>query len=80
MNTAVNISGAPKIYDRSHVVKDFSWSIDEGEILGLLGSNGAGKSTILDLDYTVLELMLYHDQLHNYIQDKNEFDSIAFSR
>jgi len=37
--------GKPKVI----AVKDFSFSVNEGEILGLLGPNGSGKSTTLKL-------------------------------
>lgn len=34
-----------KAYQRRCVVRDFSFSLDEGEVVGLLGPNGAGKTT-----------------------------------
>ena len=34
-----------KAYQRRTVVRDFSFSLDEGEVVGLLGPNGAGKTT-----------------------------------
>jgi len=34
-------------YDKIHALHDFSLHIDEGEIITLIGSNGAGKSTTL---------------------------------
>lgn len=37
-------------YDREHpVVKDLSFLIHKGEAVGLIGANGAGKSTIMNL-------------------------------
>lgn len=35
-------------YGHVHAVKGISFSIDEGEIVTLIGANGAGKSTILN--------------------------------
>ena len=34
-------------YDEIHVLKDVSLRLAPGEILGLLGRNGAGKTTML---------------------------------
>lgn len=37
--------GLKKSYGARMVVRDFSFSLDQGEIVGLLGPNGAGKTT-----------------------------------
>lgn len=34
-------------YDKSHILHDVSFTVKEGEIVGLLGRNGVGKSTTL---------------------------------
>lgn len=34
-------------YDSIHAIKNISFSVDEGEIVTLIGANGAGKTTIL---------------------------------
>ncbi|MCR5467412.1 MAG: ABC transporter ATP-binding protein [Lachnospiraceae bacterium] len=34
-------------YDKEHVVKDVSFSLKRGEILGIAGESGSGKSTII---------------------------------
>jgi ABC-2 type transport system ATP-binding protein len=36
-------------------VKDVSFTLEEGEILGLLGKNGAGKTTIINMLLSILE-------------------------
>ncbi len=53
MNTAVAVSNVVKIYDRIPVVNDLSFSIESGEIFGLLGANGAGKSTTIRMLITL---------------------------
>ena len=34
-------------YGKIHAIKDVSFSVDEGEVVALIGANGAGKSTTL---------------------------------
>jgi len=34
-------------YEKSHILQDISLGVDEGEVVGLLGRNGVGKSTTL---------------------------------
>ncbi|OOM76432.1 putative ABC transporter ATP-binding protein YxlF [Clostridium puniceum] len=41
------VENVTKIINKKSIVKDISFSINEGEILGFLGPNGAGKSTTL---------------------------------
>ena len=43
----IEIRGLSKFYGTNAAVSDVSFNINEGEIVGLLGLNGAGKSTIL---------------------------------
>jgi branched-chain amino acid transport system ATP-binding protein len=43
----LEIKGLTARYNASNVLKELDLSVDEGEIVALLGSNGAGKSTTL---------------------------------
>ena len=43
------INNISKIYNNKPVVNNVSFSIQEGNILGLLGHNGAGKTTIMKI-------------------------------
>lgn len=36
-----------KRYGKKHVLKDFSFEVNEGDLIGLVGPNGAGKSTLM---------------------------------
>jgi ABC-2 type transport system ATP-binding protein len=46
--TAIEVEGLSKRYGRKVAVDDVSFAVAEGEIFGLLGRNGAGKSTTVD--------------------------------
>ncbi|MDO4671099.1 MAG: ABC transporter ATP-binding protein [Aerococcus sp.] len=42
--TVTNLTGG---YNRREVIKDLNFSVNKGEIVGLIGLNGAGKSTTI---------------------------------
>lgn len=48
-NIVLNVLNLNKSYNRgkSYTVKDISFSVNSGSIVGLVGKNGAGKSTII---------------------------------
>ena len=41
----IRFEGVSKIYSTDVVLKNINWEIKKGEKVGLVGSNGAGKST-----------------------------------
>ena len=45
----IEVSGLSKRYGTHLAVKDVSFSISKGEVIGFLGPNGAGKSTIMNI-------------------------------
>ncbi len=45
----IEVSGLTKRYGSHLAVKDVSFSISKGEVVGFLGPNGAGKSTIMNI-------------------------------
>lgn len=45
----IEVKNLSKRYGNNLAVKDVSFSISEGEIVGFLGPNGAGKSTIMNI-------------------------------
>ena len=45
---ALQISAIDVLYGDSHVLHEVSFSLREGTVLGLLGSNGAGKTTSIN--------------------------------
>ena len=45
---AIEVHDLCKSYDDIKVVKDVSLTVEKGQVFGLLGANGAGKSTIIE--------------------------------
>ena len=51
----IEVSGLQKSYKENHVLKDVSFTIRKGSIFALLGSNGAGKTTVVKILSTLLK-------------------------
>ena len=47
--TTIQISGLSKSYAGKKVIDNISLTVSSGEVYGLLGANGAGKSTTIEL-------------------------------
>jgi ABC-2 type transport system ATP-binding protein len=56
MTTALNIQGVHKWFGNHHVLDGFSLRVEQGEVVGLLGPNGCGKSTVLKIVCKLLSL------------------------
>ncbi|HEX2727485.1 MAG TPA: ABC transporter ATP-binding protein [Beijerinckiaceae bacterium] len=51
---ALNLGNVDAFYGDSHVLHRVSFGLDEGRLLGLLGRNGAGKSTCMNVTVGLL--------------------------
>lgn len=49
MHQALVVTNIQKKYDRFQAVHDLSFSVSEGELVGIVGPNGAGKTTTLKM-------------------------------
>jgi len=48
MDTVIQVANMNKSYGNIDAIRDISISVQRGEVFGLLGSNGAGKSTTIE--------------------------------
>ncbi|MBC7849782.1 MAG: ABC transporter ATP-binding protein [Chitinophagaceae bacterium] len=55
MSAIIQVSHLSKKYKEVHAVNDISFSVNEGEVYGFLGQNGAGKSTTIRMLLTLIE-------------------------
>ena len=55
LNQAIQVKGLQKSYKQLHVLKDVNFDVEKGSIFALLGSNGAGKTTIVKILTTLLK-------------------------
>ncbi len=53
--TAIQVKGLQKSYKKLHVLKGVDFEVEKGSIFALLGSNGAGKTTIVKILTTLLK-------------------------
>lgn len=51
---AIQVKGLQKSYKQLHVLKGVDFEVKKGSIFALLGSNGAGKTTIVKILTTLL--------------------------
>src|SRR5512143_3750311 len=54
-NKAIQVKGLQKSYTKLHVLKGIDFEVEKGRIFALLGSNGAGKTTIIKILTTLLK-------------------------
>ena len=55
MDTVVSVKNLVKKYKNHSAVDDLSFSVKKGEILGLLGPNGSGKTTTINCILSLLD-------------------------
>lgn len=54
MNNAIEICGLSKSYGSVHALREVSLTVGEGELFGLIGPDGAGKTTLFRILATLL--------------------------
>ena len=55
LHTAIEVKALDRYFGPIHAVRNISFSVNRGEVLGFLGPNGAGKSTTMKMITGFLE-------------------------
>ena len=55
IETMIDVSGLKKSYKANPVLKDVSFTVRKGSVFSLLGSNGAGKTTVVKILSTLMK-------------------------
>lgn len=79
MGTIIEISNLTKTYNTYHAVKDISFSVKEGSLFAFLGTNGAGKSTTIEILCTLLQKSSGQVIINGYNLDENNEGNIRKS-
>lgn len=54
-NQAIQVNGLKKSYQKIHVLQGVDFTVEKGTVFALLGSNGAGKTTVVKILTTLLK-------------------------
>ena len=79
MTVALQIDGLSKRFGEQQVLNGFSLQVARGDVVGLLGPNGCGKSTVLNIICLLLQadadpdVRLYFPATTLYLEDKVDF-------
>lgn len=72
----IQLKGVGKKYGRNHVLQDVNISIEEGDVIGIIGESGSGKTTLLNLLSGFIVPTegeaLYHSKITQGPQDLNK--------
>lgn len=69
----LTINGLKKKFRNGRGIEDISFSIEQGDIFGLLGANGAGKTTTMKIVAGLMkkddgEIIIFDDHLENHFE------------
>jgi multidrug/hemolysin transport system ATP-binding protein len=79
MRSIIEVSNLTKTYHTQHAVKGISFSVKEGSLFAFLGTNGAGKSTTIEILCTLLQKSSGQVIINGFDLDQNNEGNIRKS-
>ncbi len=79
MRSIIEVSNLTKTYNTSAAVKSISFSVKEGSLFAFLGTNGAGKSTTIEILCTLLKKSSGQVIINGFDLDQNNEGNIRKS-
>lgn len=76
-NYIVNMTGIEKYYGENHVLKSVDFKLKEGEIHALLGENGTGKTTLMNILGGVIDYDKGSIKVEDYNMTPDNLDMVA---
>lgn len=86
-NPVIEYKGVSKVFGKKLVLNSFNMDVNKGEIFGLIGASGAGKTTVLNMligfikpdkgDIKVQSLQ--HDSSHSAISIKDKMEEVRMN-
>lgn len=70
LKVAIKVENLKKSYGTVEAVKGISFEVQEGELFAFLGTNGAGKSTTIEILCTLLKKSTGHVEINGFTLDE----------
>ena len=85
MENIIEVKNLTKTYKNKIAVDNLSFNVKKGEILGLLGPNGSGKTTTINSMLSLLNfdkgfIKIYGKEMNNDAYDIKEKIGVIFKR
>ena len=79
MTAIIEVQNLVKMYNQQYAVKDVSFTVERGQLFAFLGTNGAGKSTTIEILCTLLKKTSGKVIINGYDLDANNEANIRKS-
>ena len=75
-DTVLEVQNIQKSFDKEKVLKDISFSLEEGQVLAIIGSSGSGKTTLL----RSLNYLVQPDEGQVYVKGQKILDAAEYDK